>query len=279
MLYLVAVLPAALVAGARSVPGVALSAVHLGALVLLGTLAARGRDRSWLGLWLPLLMIPLLYWEIPLLNQVLSRGYHDALVVGWEHALFGGEPARHLAGRLPWLWVSEALHLAYLSLYPLVFIPPFVLFVRHDKEAFHVTVLGLMVAALSCYVVFVYFPVEGPRYLGPPPGVPDGPMRRLALAILVHGSSRGAAFPSAHVALMTAQSILGLRFQRRLGMLVSLATVGVALGAVYGGFHYGVDVLAGGGAGGLAAWGVLRAWEADASASARRSTAASDIAG
>ena len=247
--------------------------------VLLLGLAARPAGEGWLGLCLPLVAIPFLYWELPLLNQALAAGYHDPVVVGWERALFGGEPARELAGALPWVWLSEPLHVAYLMLYPLIFVPPLLLLVRREKEAFRTTVFGLMLAALACYLVFVYFPVQGPRYFGPPEGVPDGPVRRLTLAVLEQGSSRGSAFPSSHVGIMTAQSILALVYQRRFGVVVSLVTVALAFGAVYGGFHYGVDVLVGGCVGGVSAWVALRFVRADASTPASRPTAASDIAG
>ena len=98
------------------------------------------------------------------------------------------------------------------------------------------------------------FPVQGPRYIAPPAGVPDGLFRSLTLALLEGGSSRGAAFPSSHVSVAVAQTLLALRFQRRLGWVLVPVTTLLALGAVYGGFHYAVDVLVG------AALGVVSAW-------------------
>lgn len=83
-------------------------------------------------------------------------------------------------------------------------------------------------------------------------------MRRLTLLILENGSSRGAAFPSSHMALMTAQAALALRFQPKVGVLLTLGALGVGLGAVYGGFHYSVDMAAGAVVGGLSAWVALR---------------------
>ena len=103
------------------------------------------------------------------------------------------------------------------------------------------------------------FPVQGPRYFGPPEGVPDGPMRRLTLLILENGSSRGAAFPSAHMSIMTAQAVLALRLQPKLGALLTLGMLGVGVGAVYGGFHYAVDMAAGALVGWVSAWFALKA--------------------
>lgn len=277
-LYLLAALPAAAAGAARSGSGVALAVAHAAAMLTLLWLARRPEAEGWAALWLPLLAIPLLYWEIPLINQTLAAGYHDPVIVGWERAIFHAEPARDLAGALPFVWLSEPLHVAYLMLYPLIYLPPLVLFLRRQREAFRTTILGLMLAVLVCYLVFVYFPVQGPRYFGSPRGVPAGPVRRLALLVLERGSSRGAAFPSSHVGMMTAQSILALVLQRRLGVVVSIVTVALAVGAVYGGFHYGVDALVGGGVGVVAAWVALRIGRAEPSTSASLASVASGMA-
>lgn len=194
--------------------------------------------------WIPLLALPFLYWEIPFLNQGWSTGYHDPLVAGWEAALFGS-PATELAGRLPYPLLSEALHLAYVAYYPIIVLPPAILFFQGRHRAFVRSVLALMASATACYVVFVYFPVQGPRYFGAPEGVPDGPVRRLTLAILEGGSSRGAAFPSSHMAITAAQAVATLVFLRPVGIVVALIGAGLGVGAVYGGFHYAVDMVVG----------------------------------
>ena len=209
-------------------------------------------------LWLALLAIPLAYAEVPWLNQALASGYRDPLILAWERALTGFDPSRELAGRFPWLWISEPLHLAYLSFYPAIYVPPIVLAMRGRLREATTTALGILVASVVCYLVFAVFPVQGPRYFGPPQGVPDGPIRRLTLMILESGSSQGAAFPSAHMALMTAQAGLALRFQQKMGLLLAVAALGVGVGAVYGGFHYAADMAAGAVVGLASAWFALR---------------------
>lgn len=209
-------------------------------------------------LWFALLAIPIAYAEVPWLNQTLMSGYRDPLVLAWERSLTGFDPSRDLAGRFSWIWLSEPLHLAYLSFYPATYVPPIVLAVRGRLRESTTTALGILIACVVCYLVFVVFPVQGPRYFGPPEGVPDGPLRRLTILILENGSSRGAAFPSAHMAIMTAQAVLALRFQPKMGALLTLAMLGVAAGAVYGGFHYAVDMAAGTLVGLLAAGWALR---------------------
>ena len=96
-----------------------------------------------------------------------------------------------------------------------------------------------------CFAIFVAFPVHGLRYLGVPEGVPEGPVRGLVLSLLERGSSRGAAFPSSHVAVIVAQTLLALRHHPRAGRWVLVIAIGLGAGAVHGGFHYAVDALAG----------------------------------
>jgi membrane-associated phospholipid phosphatase len=243
-----------------------------------------------------LLLIPLLYWELPLLMEGLPGPvvYRDPAVQAVEGALFGFQPAWELAGAVPLLWLSEILHLAYLLYYPIIYLPPLLLYVAAaraneqgavaaaregrfaaagamapapgDAEAvtpraawdpradLQEALTALALSIVSCYIVFIVLPVQGPRYLMAPQGIPSGPFRALALAVLEGGSSRGAAFPSSHVAIAVTQTIVMLRFRPRLGRVFAGVTVLLALGAVYGGFHYAVDALAGAAFGAAAAW-------------------------
>jgi membrane-associated phospholipid phosphatase len=224
-----------------------LAIVH--AVVIAVTIwSARGRGSSAriVGDLLPLVVTPLLYGEIPLLIAAIGSTYHDALVAGWESRLFGGQPSRAMAGALPSVAVSELLHAGYLAYYPLIFVPPLLLFATARRRALHQTVLALTITYIVCWVIFAFFPVEGPRYLwSAPAGVPTGPFRNLAVRILAAGSSRGAAFPSSHMAVSTVQAVMAWRWQQRLAPAVSVIALLVGVGAVYGGFHYATDMFAG----------------------------------
>ena len=234
-----------------------LSLVHVAACVVCLQLARSRGTASWPTLWFAVVLIPLLYSEVALLNQALGTGYQDPLVAAWENAIFGS-PATDLAGRYPSALLSEILHSFYLAFYPMIYLPPLLLFLAGRREAFHTTTVLLLTAATVCFTIFVYFPVQGPRYFGPPEGVPDGRMRWLALTIAEAGSSRGAAFPSSHIAIMICQALAALRYQRRVGWVVTTIAIGVGLGAVYGGFHYAIDMVAGALVGILVGAAVLR---------------------
>lgn len=198
--------------------------------------------------WYPLLLIPALYAELPLLNQAVHGGrYFDALVQGWEQTLFGMQPSQAFAAAVPALPVSEVLHAGYLSYYPIIYVPPLVLYLRGRLDAFRKVVFAVMLTYFVHYLVFIYFPVQGPWYVFPPPNheLARGPLYQLTHFVLTAGASQGAAFPSSHVAIATIQTALAWRHLRGAFPIIAPAALALGLGAVYGGYHYAIDVVAG----------------------------------
>lgn len=195
--------------------------------------------------WLPLALGPFLYIELRWLIEGAGRPHADARVIGWERALFNGDPSATWAPRHPSLPLSELLHLCYASYYLLVLLPPLVLYATGRRRDFARTLLALATVYAACFTTYLLFPVDGPRFLVGPAAAPDGPVRGFVLHLLAAGSSRGTAFPSSHVAAAVVASLAALRADRRMGIPIALLTVGLAAGTVYGGFHYAVDALAG----------------------------------
>ena len=216
-----------------------LTALGIVSLAYVGILPSTPRH------WTPLALGPFLYVELRWLITGAGRVHEDALVGMWETAAFPMDPSRSLARMWPSLPLSELLHAAYLSYYALIFVPPAVLWLRGRRTAFSSTLLALTVVYALCFTVYVNFPVDGPRFLHGASAAPAGPIRSLVVALLASGSSRGTAFPSSHVAASVVASVCALRFQRPLGVVVALLTAGVCVGAVYGGYHYGVDIVGG----------------------------------
>lgn len=209
--------------------------------------AARRYARAVLD-WAPLLLVPLLYKELAILNIAVHGGtYFDDIVIAWEQVIFSGQPSRDWAAAAPLLWLSEPLHAAYLSYYFIIFVPPLLLFLRAERTAFRAAVFTLMLAFFAHYIFFIYFPVQGPRYLFPPPGgdLANGVFYQLAHRVLEVGSAQGAAFPSSHVGVSVAQTLIVARYLPRLAPVFVVLTTGLALGAIYGGFHYATDAVAG----------------------------------
>ncbi len=212
------------------------------------------RATRWLAVvaaWVPIVFVPPLYGELPHVAAGFGTAMHDAPVIRWEHLLFDrwfdGSPAATLAARWPSLALSEVLHAGYLSYYALIVGPPLLFFLTHRRRAFGLSMFGVMSAFVCCYVVFVLFPVQGPWFEWPmPEQLPRGPIRLAVERILHAGSSRGTAFPSSHVAISVAQTIVTWGAEPWAGVVCLVCTILLSIGAVYGGLHYGIDIVAGG---------------------------------
>lgn len=193
----------------------------------------------------PIVLLLAFYSELDLLNA--GRPVHDTLVLGWEEALFGGQPSRDWWRAAPSASWSFILHAAYLMYYPVVALPPLWLALRRDTAALRRFVLAVMAAFIPCYLFFLFLPVAGPYYTFPRP---DGEFvanaaARLVYAVLAEGSSYGAAFPSSHVAATVAALVAGWHASRRLGLLLLVPTVLLFVAVVYCQMHYAVDGIAG----------------------------------
>ncbi len=218
---------------------------HVAALAVTMVFAQHSRVPRWIREWTPLALVPLLYVELRWIIDGAGRPHADALVAGWDVAVFGSALSSTLATRWHSVTLSEMLHLAYVSYYAIVYVPPALLWVKGRHRDFAATVLALVIMYTVSFVAFILLPVDGPRFLFGPSAAPEGPIRAIVLQILASGSSRGTAFPSAHVAASVVAGLCALRFQRPVGVTVGVLTAGMMVGAVYGGYHYASDVIAG----------------------------------
>jgi membrane-associated phospholipid phosphatase len=206
------------------------------------------RTADFIAEWYPLILLVALYRELePLNHAVFGGAYFDDLIRAWEGRIFGGQPSHAWGRSMPVLALSEVLHTAYISYYFAIYVPSIVVWVRRPREDFRILVFTIMATFVAHYVFFIFFPVQGPRYLYPSPegGIEAGLVYRLVHRVLETGSAQGAAFPSSHVGATVAIAIAIGRIHRVAGWLLGLLAVGVAAGAVYGGFHYALDVAIG----------------------------------
>jgi membrane-associated phospholipid phosphatase len=231
----------------------------------------------WLNRWAPLLALLFLYSELPMLIRAAGHtGFNDHFVMRWEDTLFGTQPARAWALSVPSRVLSELLHASYLAYYGIIFAVPAVLFLSRRDREFGEGVFALMLTFVACFSVYILFPVAGPRYLWGS-AAPHGWARDAAVQLLEARSSRGTAFPSSHVAVSVAQSILAIRYFGARGSVIAIVTLGLALGAVYGGFHYAIDVVAGAAVGACTALLGLAATKAMLGERQRADVAAADV--
>lgn len=195
----------------------------------------------------PVLLTPLLYTELDLLNQLHVQGYLDPTVQAWEEAVFGAQLSVVWARRQPWRWLSELMHLGYFSYYLLIPVSALLVYRRGGPRELHRFTMITGLGFLLCYLLFTVFPVAGPRYLYD--RLQGTPARALFFeavhAIAEAGSSKGTAFPSSHVAATVAAWLASRRVARGWFRVSAPFVVLLTLGTVYGRFHYAVDSVAG----------------------------------
>lgn len=193
----------------------------------------------------PLLLLAWTYKLVGVVNRAFYHGYFDWEVMKWDRFLFGGHPNAYLAKALPFAPLSEFLHFCYYVYFGLIPLLGFTLYFSGRREQFRIMTTSLCTAIYSCFLCFVFFPVRGPFYTFPPVSPPGHVFPHLVYKALASGAAVGAAFPSSHVAISTVVAIMSSRFAPKLSRVIWVITSGIVLATVYGGFHYGVDAMAG----------------------------------
>jgi membrane-associated phospholipid phosphatase len=198
----------------------------------------------------PLFLLLPFYAGIGIINDPVGRSTvlaNDAVVQGWEAALFGQQISYTWLRAQPSIFWSAVFHLAYFAYYPIVVLGPVFLVMRGRLDAARYVMLATMIAFVICYVVFILYPVAGPYYAF---DQPTGPVRevwsaRLVYAVLAGGSSFGAAFPSSHVGATLASVLALWRVRPAMGRAFMIPAILLTVGTVYCQMHYGIDAISG----------------------------------
>jgi membrane-associated phospholipid phosphatase len=143
--------------------------------------------------------------------------------------------------------VGMILEVAYLFCYPLVPLGLLALYLTGQRGNVAGFWLVVLIATYLCYVITPFVPAYPPRDLAPAKSAPAqaGKLRIFNRWILKHGSIHAISFPSAHVASTFAVSLVLLHYAPWVGAGFLVISIGIALGAVIGRYHYALDVLSG----------------------------------
>jgi membrane-associated phospholipid phosphatase len=225
--------------------------------------------------WLPAVLILLAYRESGLFLTPDPTHHLDCLFIKWDRVVLSDPVVlRMLSACSPWL--QRYLEFAYLLCYPLVPLGAGVLLLARRNAAFtvfqdrttstrtaprHHSALdrfwtAVLLAALTCYILFPFFPLTPPRELFhdvPGPAV-EPLLRRWNLWVLDKFSVHACIFPSGHVAATTAVALVICKYIPRLGVVFVIAAASIAISTVYGRYHYAADAVAGGLVGLAAYW-------------------------
>lgn len=192
--------------------------------------------------WLPALLMPMVYWQAGWFSGRVNKNFQlklqrldRKLLEGWMWTM---------AAKSSYRWVAAALELAYVSCYVLVPLGLAVLYLaglqRHATEYWSVALL----ATYPCYVFTAFFPTHPPRIIEANPAHRvTGKIRRFNLWMVGRFTTQLNTFPSAHVTATLGSSLVLLHFLPTIGVAFVLVSIGIALGAVLGRYHYAADVL------------------------------------
>lgn len=193
--------------------------------------------------WLPAPLMLFTYWTSGLL-AVGSNARLASALLSIDRRLLSRLEFR--PNRLPAL-AGQFLELAYLLCYVLVPMGLGCLYLLrlgcHAEDYWAVVLPPTYV----CYAAVPFFRTLPPRlHPGDPVGEPPpSPLRAFNLWILEKGSIAFNTFPSAHVAASGAAALAVFHQAPAIGMLFFAGATGIALGSVYGRYHYAADAVAG----------------------------------
>jgi membrane-associated phospholipid phosphatase len=215
-------------------------------IVLLAAHRCRSAALRFVHDWYPLAMFIFTFEEVARFSLVLVPRWQDFRLISIEQHLFSGLPnlwSMQYASRA----LSEFMDLGYFSYYPLFPVVAGVLYARKDKQPFRGLVLASVLMYLISFTVYLLFPTQGPRQAVPGFHAPPSGWFFSFLVHLIQGSAgvHGNALPSSHVALGVLCGWASYKNARKLFPYVAACTCLISAGAVYDGYHYASDVLAG----------------------------------
>lgn len=236
-------------------------AIH--ALILASASRPQNRMLDFLRHFYPVLLYAGLYRETASLNQIVHRGYLDAVFYRLDEQLFGGQPSFAFMAMFPGRLVSELFYAAYFSYYLMISGVGIALFLR-DRAQFNHYLSVTSFVFYTCYLVYIFLPVVGPRIYYPelshltlpaehipdvvppfPAAVQEGFFYRLMEVIYKHFESPGAAFPSSHVAIAIVTVYFSFLYLPKIRWPHLFVVVLLCLATVYCRYHFAIDVIAG----------------------------------
>jgi hypothetical protein len=196
---------------------------------------------------MPIIIVVVGYGALDVLSGGGQFPAHDDVLLAWEQATFGMQPARDWwRGHTSSFW-STLLHGVYFLYYLVLAVPAFFFLFRGDWPALRVFTRGVVCTFCVCFLVFVLYPVAGPYYVFErPTGIfVQNLSAQLVYGALASGSSFGAAFPSSHVAATTAAGVATFKGNRTLGWVLLVPVILMPIATVYTQMHYAWDAIFG----------------------------------
>lgn len=172
----------------------------------------------------------------------------DTQLVQIEAAVFGVNPTLYIDRHLLNVWANETIHFCYSSYY--LMIPGFYLamFLLRRDAIIVSAWTATMITFIASYSLFILYPIEGPRwhFAEVYEHAVEGPVfRQFVEMVMAKGAVRGGGMPSSHSGVAVVLMMYLLRHYRPAGLVFAVLVTGLAVGCVWGRFHYVSDVIVG----------------------------------
>ncbi len=184
--------------------------------------------------WLPVALIPMAYWQT---GQFVGRFNHVL-----QSKLESMDRKYFRIDRPHFVWIFEFAYLFCYPLIPLGFVYVYASGLTRFAEQFWNVVLP---PAYACYATFPFLRTLPPREFQPDELGQRHPIRKLNLLVLRQMSIHANTFPSGHIAASIGVSLALLPHAPSAGAVFILISLAIAVGAVLGRYHYGLDVVLG----------------------------------
>ena len=197
----------------------------------------------------PVMLFTFFYRATGGLMFLLFDNFFDSQIISLEKFIFGISPTHFIDQNLLSPWLTEPISFCYFSYYFMVPVFFIILYVKKDFEIIKNSMSAICLTFFLSYMLFFLYPVEGPRWVFAGQYINDiqGPVfRRLVEMVIENGAVRGGCMPSSHFGIALVITMYSFKFYRSKAWMITILTIGVAIGTVWGRFHYVSDVVVGG---------------------------------
>lgn len=198
--------------------------------------------------WYILMALPFLYSQVgPFIHLITPREF-DPYIIEIDRYLFGTSPnlwIQHLVS--PGL--NELMQISYSLYWITIPLGGAFFYFANEEFLYNQLIHYVTLTFFLSYLIFVLFPVAGPRFF-----LADQITANYRGFFLANGlrnfvkevGFRGGAFPSSHVGVAMVVLIFMAKYRPKVALLVFLPIViALSMATVYGQYHYFTDVLAG----------------------------------
>ncbi len=223
----------------------------IGVIVLLARKQGNGVGWEFAHDWLPAFLFITVFEEVSFLSLAIREEWQNAHLIAFESLLFAVPPIVWMHQHVP-PWLVELMEFGYFAFYPLYPAVGGVLWAWRNRprfaNGFRRLTDGVSIGYILCYTTYLLFPTQSPaNRLGVQQvaSIDSGPFQAIVRLIQNHGGVHGNAFPSSHIMLAFAVLVFAHRFLPRVAPWLLAPVLLMCFGAVYDGYHYASDVIAG----------------------------------